>query len=161
MYHTIAIKYFTEPIRVENNTIDNRDRKKTIFLESVIFWIGYFNIHKSLTVKWRVRFVREDGVEFSEAKEYSISPGFYNIDHIIDIIGTKYTLAKNSSRQESRVKLYFTYIPGMYHIKLPNELITLLKLPRGWLSDGEYSDDISLQPFQCRTCSLRSNLDYR
>ena len=35
----------------------------------------------------------------------------------------------------------------MYEIKLPNEFITLFKLPRGWFGDGEYSGDISLQPF--------------
>ena len=65
MHHTIQIVDFTEPIRLENNTIDNCDRKKTISLKSAIFWIGYFNIHKSLNIKWRVRFVGEDGDQFS------------------------------------------------------------------------------------------------
>ena len=35
----------------------------------------------------------------------------------------------------------------MYEIELPNELITSLKLPRRWFGDGEYSGDISFQPF--------------
>ena len=87
MHHTIQIVDFTKPIRLDNNTIDNRDRQKTISLKSIIFWIGYFNIHKSLNVKWRVRLVigEDDDDQFSEAKEYSISPGLYNIDRIIDM----------------------------------------------------------------------------
>ena len=40
MYHTIQIVDFTEPIRLENNTIDNRDGKLCITLKTVNFWVG-------------------------------------------------------------------------------------------------------------------------
>ena len=122
MHHTIQIIEFTEPIRLENNTIDNRDRQKTISLKSVIFWIGYFSIHKSSNIKWRVRLVIgvDDGDQFSEAKEYSISSGLYNIGRIID------TLVRNIpwlkiALGKSRGEIIF-HVPEMYEIKLPNEL---------------------------------------
>ena len=110
--------------------------RKTISLKSVIFWIGYFNIHKSLNIKWRVRFVG-DGDQFSEAKEYSISPGLYNIDCIIDILERNLPWLK-IALDKSRGEIIF-HVPEMYEIKLPNELIISLKLPRGWFGDGEYS----------------------
>ena len=119
----IQIKDFTEPIRLENNTIDNRDKKTTISLKNVIFWIGYFNIHKSLNIKWRVRFDREDGDQFSEAKEYSISPGYYNIDHRKDILERNIPWLK-VALDNSRGEIIY-HAPGKYEIKLPNEFITL------------------------------------
>ena len=46
MYHTIQIKGFNEPIRLENNPIDNRDGKVWISLKTVIFCVGYYNVRK-------------------------------------------------------------------------------------------------------------------
>ena len=39
MYHTIEIVDFTKPVRLENNTIDNRSRRLTISLKSVDYWV--------------------------------------------------------------------------------------------------------------------------
>ena len=46
MHHTIQLVDFTEPIRLENNTIDNRDGKLWISLKTVKFWVGYSNVRR-------------------------------------------------------------------------------------------------------------------
>ena len=46
MHHTIKFVDFTEPIRLENNTIDNRDGKLWTSLKSVDYWVGYYNVRK-------------------------------------------------------------------------------------------------------------------
>ena len=46
MYHTIEIVDLTKPIRLENNTIDNRSGKLKISLKCVNLWAGYYNVRK-------------------------------------------------------------------------------------------------------------------
>ena len=46
MHYTIEIKDFTKPIRLENNTTDNRDGNLWISLKTVNFWVGYYNVRK-------------------------------------------------------------------------------------------------------------------
>ena len=81
MYHTIQIVDFSEPIRLQNNTIDNRDGKLWISLKTVNFWVGYCNVRKKEKILRRR--IGEGGDPIDNFQ--FIEPGLYNIKQIINI----------------------------------------------------------------------------
>ena len=82
MYYTIKILDFTEPIRLENNTIDNRSGRLAVSLKSVDCWVGYYNITKTQRILRRI--MNRDGNTVENFQ--FIEPGLYNIKQIVDII---------------------------------------------------------------------------
>ena len=78
MYHTIEIKDFTKPVRLENNTIDNRSGRLQISLKNITFCIGYFNVNK------RERILRQIMIRDRPPTESHqlIEPGLYNIKQL-------------------------------------------------------------------------------
>ena len=82
MYHTIEIVDFTKPVRLENNTIDNRSGRLKISLKNVKFCVGYFNVHKRERILRQVMIRDRPPTESHQFKE----PGLCNIKQIIDII---------------------------------------------------------------------------
>ena len=87
MYHTIEITYFTKPVRLENNTIDNRSGRLKIPLKNVNFCVGYFNVNK------RERILRQIMIRDRPPTEsyQFIEPGLYNIKQVTDIIALSNT----------------------------------------------------------------------
>ena len=130
MYHTIEIVDFTKSIRLENNTIDNRDGRLQISLKSVNYWVGYYNVTKKQKILRRI--MNRDG-NTTENSQF-IKPGLYNIKQITDIIHSDRPWVEFIFDEKSGTITLLNKKVVRNHIHFPSELANLLGLPNGFLS---------------------------
>ena len=81
MHFIFEITKFDEPIQLGPHSIDNKNGNLKIYLNSVIFWHGYYNINNEDYITY---ITYNKGEEATQTINFE--GGFYNIGNIVDII---------------------------------------------------------------------------
>ena len=134
MSHTIQMKDCIEPIRLENNPINNRDGKVWISLKTVKVWVGYCNVRK----RERIFMQRmSKGGDIIDNFQF-IEPVLCSIKQINDIVVLNNIPWTGLNINEKSVEFTLVIEKERNKIKFPPEIAKLLGLRNGLLSMGKY-----------------------
>ena len=156
MHATIKDASKGKPYTLEN-PIDNSSDKLTIGIKNIFVWIGWYNIYKEETVRWKSK---AEG----STQEVGIKPGLYEFSKLVDILTS--SIVNLSITVDSVNGLITMIIPSGVQLWLPDPIRHLFGLDdEGWLDSEEYTGDraVEFSPkrilIYCKQLSTTNNFE--